>query len=162
MEQQPRPSDYFDRRRRALTSKASAESRIALVATELGLSAAEIDAFYYVNRAGAKRRFDFQKFAIEYGISRDWLFDGLLPQHPRGLQRKSRRKNPEARMMRREALESIRLRILEIAAALNLSPADIKPLLTTKRLFPVMEFAKKYSINAGWLVTGEGRVGRDG
>jgi|GraSoi2013_100cm_1033763.scaffolds.fasta_scaffold224544_2 hypothetical protein len=57
----------------------------------------ELEQFYYVNRKGAtKRHFDYHAFAKEYGVSESWIFDGFLPEHPRGLGRqRPRRTNSE-------------------------------------------------------------------
>jgi hypothetical protein len=67
--------------------KATDEARLALVSQQLGLSDADLEPFYYVNRKGSKKRyFDYPAFAERYGISVDWLRDGYLPAHPRHLE----------------------------------------------------------------------------
>jgi hypothetical protein len=58
----------------------------------------DLEQFYYVNRKGAtKRHFDYHaSFAKEYGVSESWIFEGFLPEHPRGLGRqRPRRTNSE-------------------------------------------------------------------
>jgi hypothetical protein len=63
--------EYFRYRRQALNApKAVAETRVILVASQLGLSEEEIDRFYFVRRKGTKNRhFDYQAFAKKYGVS---------------------------------------------------------------------------------------------
>jgi hypothetical protein len=76
--------------------EATDDTRIALVAHQLGLSSRDLESFYYVNRKGSKKRyFDDKAFAEKYGISVDWLRDGYLPAHPRNLEpiKKVRRTN---------------------------------------------------------------------
>jgi hypothetical protein len=75
--------------RRARDCRATTETRVALVAFELGLSDRQLEQFYCVNREGAKKRhFDREAFAKKYGIDIHWLWDGDLRGHPRGLTRK--------------------------------------------------------------------------
>jgi len=74
-------------------------TRVALVSQQLGLSDADLETFYYVNRKGSKKRFfDHARFANEYGISLDWLYHGFLPEHPRHLKplKKGRRSKNRA------------------------------------------------------------------
>jgi hypothetical protein len=73
---------------------ATTETRIALVAFERGISAKELERFYYVNRKGSKKRyFDNYAFAEKYGVSVHWLWEGDLCEHPRGLTRQRTRKS---------------------------------------------------------------------
>ncbi len=73
--------------------RSTTETRIALVAFERGISARELEQFYFVNRKGTKKRhFDTEAFAKKYGISIRWIWDGELCGHPRGLERKQTRK----------------------------------------------------------------------
>jgi hypothetical protein len=66
--------------------KATDDTRVALVAHQLGLSEQDLEPFYYVRRKGAsKRYFHYEKFAETYRISIDWLHHGYLPAHPRHL-----------------------------------------------------------------------------
>jgi hypothetical protein len=68
------------------------ETRVALVAFEIGISDRQFEAFYYVNRKGAKKRhFNTEAFAEKYGIDIRWLRRGELSGHPRGLCKKSRK-----------------------------------------------------------------------
>jgi phage gp16-like protein len=127
--------DYFRYRRRALDApKARPETRAALVPAELGLSEEEFEGFYYVNREGAqKRHFDYHAFAKKYGVSTDWIFDGFLPGHPRGLKRRwqPRRTNSEAMKQKREMRDTIRGRIKDVSMVRGLTAADIKGAMTT-------------------------------
>jgi hypothetical protein len=71
--------------------KATLETRVALVAFERGISDRQLEQFY-VNRKGAKkRRFDHHAFAKKYDISLDWLWEGDLCGHPRGLRKQPRK-----------------------------------------------------------------------
>jgi hypothetical protein len=73
---------------------ATTETRVALVAFERGISAKELERFYYVNRKGSKKRyFDNYAFAEKYGVSVHWLWEGDLCEHPRGLTRQRTRKS---------------------------------------------------------------------
>jgi hypothetical protein len=82
-----RPPEYWRYRAQARNApKATDDTRVALVSQQLGLSDADLEPFYYVNRKGSKKRyFDYPAFAERYGISVDWLDDGYLPAHPRHL-----------------------------------------------------------------------------
>jgi hypothetical protein len=95
-----------------------------------------------------------------HGISRDWLFDGMLSDHPRRMKReRSRGTNSEAMKQRREVRDAIRGRIRDFAAARDLMPEDIKPAMTTRH-FELVQFAEKYSVSIEWLITGKGRIGQ--
>jgi hypothetical protein len=73
--------------------KSTIDTRIALVAFELGLSDRQLEQFYFVNRKGStKRHFNREAFAKKYGIDIHWIWDGNLCGHPRGLVRKQSRK----------------------------------------------------------------------
>jgi hypothetical protein len=131
--------------------------RIALVAFERGLSDRELEQFYYVNRKGAKKRyFDHDAFAKKYGVSVDWIRDGDLCEHPRGLKRQrcpasdARR---EAQRLNREAKDAIRERIRMFAASRDLTPEQIKPAMTTKH-FLLATFAQEHSVSIEWLIAG--------
>ena len=79
-------------------SKSTSDSRVALVAFERGISAKELERFYYVNRKGSKTRyFDHHAFAEKYGVDIHWIWDGALCEHPRGLTRQRTRKNSRPR-----------------------------------------------------------------
>jgi hypothetical protein len=79
--------------RSARDCRATTETRIVLVAFELGISDRQLAQFYFVNRKGAKKRhFDTDAFAKKYGVDVHWLWDGDLRGHPRGLTRKPIRK----------------------------------------------------------------------
>ena len=138
-------------------SKSTTEMRIALVAFERGLSDRELEQFYYVNRKGAKKRyFDHDAFAKKYGVSVDWIRDGDLCEHPRGLKRQrcpasdARR---EAQRLNREAKDAIRERIRMFAASRDLTPEQIKPAMTTKH-FLLATFAQEHSVSIEWLIAG--------
>src|ERR1019366_8512465 len=66
---------FWERRRKVLNApRASSESRVALVAFERGISAKELERFYYVNRKGSKTRyFDHHAFAEKYGVDIHWI-----------------------------------------------------------------------------------------
>jgi hypothetical protein len=73
--------------------KANEHTRVALVAFERGISQEELEQFYYVNRkGGTKRHFDYLAFAKKYDVSKSWIFDGFLPEHPRDLKRQPQRR----------------------------------------------------------------------
>jgi hypothetical protein len=80
--------EYWRYHARATTApRATDDTRVALVSQQLGLSGADLEPFYYVNRKGSKKRyFDYPAFAERYDISVDWLRDGYLPAHPRNLE----------------------------------------------------------------------------
>jgi hypothetical protein len=140
--------------------KATDDTRVTLVAYELGLSEQDLEPFFYVNRKGAsKRHFDCEKFADKYGISADWLRHGYLPAHPRHLKpaKKARRTDSEALAQKREMRDAIRTRIRDVAASLDLSDDEIKPAMTTKH-FELIQFTQKYAVNIEWLITGKGRI----
>jgi hypothetical protein len=82
-----RPPEYWRYRAQVMNApKSTDDTRVALVSQQLGLSDADLEPFYYVNRKGSKKRyFDYPAFAERYGISVDWLDDGYLPAHPRNL-----------------------------------------------------------------------------
>jgi hypothetical protein len=72
--------------------RATTETRIALVAFERGLSDRQLEAFYYVNRKGAKKHhFDTHAFAEKYGVDIHWLWEGDLCGHPRGPRKQNRK-----------------------------------------------------------------------
>jgi hypothetical protein len=140
--------------------KAADDTRVALVAYQLGLSEQDLEPFYYVSRKGAsKRHFHYGKFAEKYGISVDWLHHGYLPAHPRHLKpvKKARRTNSEAMAQKREVRDAIRTRIRDVAATRDLSDEEIKPAMTTKH-FELVQFAHKYAVNIEWLITGNGCI----
>jgi hypothetical protein len=144
-------------------SKADEMSRVTLVAQELGLGDADIEKFYYVKRNGKRRHFNYIEFAKKHGVSKDWIFDGLLSEHPRNLKREQprrrRKTNAEAMKERREVHEAIRGRIRDFTAARDLSAEDIKPAMTLKH-FELATFAETYSVSVEWLLTGKGRIGQ--
>jgi hypothetical protein len=67
-------------------TRATTETRIALVAFERGISESEMEQFYFVNRKGAKKRhFNHEAFAKKYDVDIRWIWEGELCRHPRGL-----------------------------------------------------------------------------
>jgi hypothetical protein len=71
---------------------AIAETRVALVAFERGISDRQLEQFYYVNRKGSKRRhFNYEGFAKKYDVDIKWIWEGELFRHPRGLRKQPRR-----------------------------------------------------------------------
>jgi hypothetical protein len=75
--------------RSARDCRPTTETRIALVAFDLGISDRQLEQFYFVNRKGAKKRwFDHDAFAKKYSVDIHWLWEGDLRGHPRGLTRK--------------------------------------------------------------------------
>jgi hypothetical protein len=155
--------DRFARLRRGRASESTAETRIALVAFERGLSDRELEQFYYVNRKGAKlRHFDNEAFAKRYGVDIRWIWEGDLCKHPRGLTRQRSPANArrEALKKNKEAKDAIRERIRMFAASRDLTPEQIKPAMTTKH-FQLAQFAEKYSVGIEWLITGEGSMQLD-
>jgi hypothetical protein len=82
----PKQTTDWTRLRQAQLARSTTETRIALVAFELGLSAKELEQFYFVRRSDAKlRHFNHKAFAEKYGVDLYWLWDGELYRHPRGL-----------------------------------------------------------------------------
>jgi hypothetical protein len=69
--------------------KATLETRVALVAFERGISDRQLEQFYVSRKGARKRRFDHHAFAKKYDISLDWLWDGDLRGHPRGLRKQT-------------------------------------------------------------------------
>jgi hypothetical protein len=110
--------------------KATDDTRVALVAHQLGLSDQDLEQFYYVNRKGAsKRHFAYSKFAEKYGISVDWLRHGYLPAHPRHLKplktvRRSKKRGPEERAPKAAAKPSAPA-VLDIPHG-NVEPPEIQ------------------------------------
>jgi len=88
-------SEYYKYIQQAWSApKANDDTRVALVAHQLGLSDQDLEQFFYVRRKGAStRHFHYEKFAETHGISIDWLRHGYLPSHPRQLKpiKKARR-----------------------------------------------------------------------
>lgn len=83
------PTADWTRLRKAQLARSTTETRIALVAFELGLSAKELEQFYFVRRSDAKKRhFNHKAFAEKYSVDLYWLWDGELFRHPRGMTRK--------------------------------------------------------------------------
>jgi hypothetical protein len=65
---------------------------VALVAIERGISIKQLERFYYVSRKGAKTHyFDHRAFAEKYDISIDWIYNGFICEHPRGLRKQPRK-----------------------------------------------------------------------
>jgi hypothetical protein len=82
------------RLRQAQQSRSTPETRVALVAIERGISTKQLERFYYVSRKGAKKRyFDHRAFAEKYDVSIDWIYNGFICEHPRGLTRQRTRKS---------------------------------------------------------------------
>jgi hypothetical protein len=101
MNEVEKTSEYYKYIQQAWSApKATDDTRVALVAHQLGLSEQDLEPFYYVRRKGAsKRYFHYEKFAETYRISIDWLRHGYLPAHPRHLKpikkpRRARRAQP--------------------------------------------------------------------
>jgi hypothetical protein len=81
-------------RRAQSTPKASPETRVALIASERGLTKKQMAKYWVRRRKNSKPLFNYWAFAKEQNISTDWLFDGDLRAHPRGTA-------PRPRQMRR-------------------------------------------------------------
>jgi hypothetical protein len=126
-------SEYWRYRAQARNApKATTDSRVALVSQQLGLSDADLEPFYYVNRKGSKKRyFDYPAFAERYGISVDWLRDGYLPAHPRNLEplktvrrTKNGRDLAQELQWRREVSHMLDNHTRKQVAALGFTPAE--------------------------------------
>lgn len=174
-----RTSDYYKYITQAWHApKATKESRLALVAYQLGLPKADLKPFDFLRRKGSKTiHFDYDRFAEKYGISIDWLWHGYLPEHPRNLKpikrgsraddvawlaaHPRRRSNSVALARSREFKEAMRQRIREVAASCNLSDEAIKAVLKLKHQ-EVGRFSEEHRINLGWLLDGIGPMFKSG
>src|ERR1700730_10772629 len=65
-------------------TRATTETRAALIIAERGLTEKQLAKFYVSRRKNSKPWFDYWRFAEDQGISPDWLFEGDLRAHPRG------------------------------------------------------------------------------
>ena len=66
-------------------ARATMETRVALIVAERGLTAKQLAKFYVSRRKNSKPRFDHWRFAEDQGISPDWIFEGDIRAHPRGI-----------------------------------------------------------------------------
>jgi hypothetical protein len=71
--------------------KATLETLVALVAFDRGISDRQLEQFYVSRKGAKKRRFDHHAFAKKYDISLDWLWEGDLRGHPRGMTKQPRK-----------------------------------------------------------------------
>jgi len=63
--------------------KSTAETRIALIVAERCITEKQLAKYYKQQRKDWKPRFDYFRFADDYDISTNWLFDGDLRSYPR-------------------------------------------------------------------------------
>ena len=112
-------SEYYTYLSQAMKApRSTSETRIALVSQQLGLSDADLEPFYYVNRKGSKKRyFDYEAFAQKYDVNVHWLWDGSLREHPRHPTPPVRRTNSNVRKQRRSKNGTPEERAANAAAA---------------------------------------------